>query len=118
MGYKVVMIETAKYRWCGSQWSRAVTSFKIVTCPRADPDKYVKDLVRVAQENQVDFFVPVSSPVSALHDSRAKPFLESKGCRVLHFDENITKKLDNKHEFCNYVKSLGLDALVTFCASS
>jgi len=118
MGCKVVMIETEKYRWCGSQWSRAVTSFETVTCPRVDPEKYIEDLVRVAKENHVDFFVPVSSPVSALLDSRAKPFLEKNGCRVLHFDENITKKLDNKHKFCNYAKSLGLDSLVTLCASS
>jgi len=117
-GYKVVLVETEKYRWCGSRWSRAVTCFEIATSPRIDPDKYVEDLVRIAKEYKVDYFVPVSSPVSAVHDSRAKPLLESLGCRVLHFDLNVTKTLDNKHEFGKYAQNLGLDVPVTYCATS
>ena len=39
----------------------------------------------VAKKHRCDFFVPVSSPVSAISDSKAKPLLEELGCRVLHF---------------------------------
>jgi len=117
-GYRVVLVESKKYRWCGTQWSRAVTCFEIATSPRIDPDKYVEDLARIVKKHKIDYFVPVSSPASAVHDSRAKPLLESLGCRVLHFDLDITKTLDNKHEFGNYARSLGLTVPLTFCATS
>jgi len=117
-GYRVVMVESKKYRWCGARWSRAVAHFEIITSPRIDPDKYVEDLVRIAEKHKVDYFVPVSSPASAVHASRAKPLLENLGCRVLHFDLNVTKTLDNKHEFGNYARSLGLDVPLTFCVTS
>jgi len=117
-GYKVVMVETEKYRWCGTRWSRAVTCFEVAKSPTAYPDQYIEDLARIAKNNKVDYFVPIPSAVSAVHDSRAKPLLESLGCRVLHFDLNVMKTLDNKHEFCNYARSLGLNVPVSFCAKS
>ena len=78
--------------------------------------KYVTDLVDVAVRHKVDYFIPVSSPIASLYDSQAKPLLENIGCRVLHFDENLTKILDNKHDFCEYARSIGLNTPDTFCA--
>ena len=68
-GYKVIMIESEKYCYVGSRWSRAVTYFETVACPRINSKKYVNDLVRIAEKYNANYFVPVSSPVSALHDS-------------------------------------------------
>lgn len=113
-GYKVVMIETKKYAYVGSRWSRAVTHFETVTCPRTNPQTYINDLVEIARKYQADYFVPVSSPVAALHDSAAKPALEAVGCRALHFDVEMTQILDNKHEFCRYAGSLGLQVPETY----
>ena len=117
-GYKVVMVETEKYRFVGSRWSRAVTYFEIATCPRVDSEKYVEDLVQIARKYDIDYFVPVSSPVSALHDSRVKPKLKELGCHVLHFDLSMTEILDDKHKFCDYASKLGLQTPTTFCVSS
>jgi len=117
-GYKVVMVETEKYRFVGPRWSRAVTHFETVTCPRANPKQYVEDLVNIAEKYDVDYFVPVSSPVSALHDSEAKPKLKELGCQVLHFNLEMTEILDDKHKFCDYANKLGLDTPTTFCVSS
>jgi len=117
-GYKVVLVETEKYQYCGTRWSRAVTCFEVAKSPTTYPDQYIEDLVRIAKNNKVDYFVPFSTAASAAHDSRAKPHLESLGCIVLHFDLNIFKTLDNKHEFCNYAGSLGLNVPVSYCAKS
>lgn len=117
-GYKVVMVETEKYCYSGSRWSRAVTHFETVTCPRQSPKAYMDGLVRVAKKHNVDYFVPVSSPVASIHDSAVKPRLEKLGCRVLHFDLEMTKILDDKHKFCDYVHKLGLRAPETFCVST
>ena len=81
----MVMVETDKYCYSGSRWSRAVTHFETVTCPRKSEDQYMDDLVRIAEKYNVDFFVPVSSPVSAIPDANVKPRLKELGCKVLHF---------------------------------
>jgi len=117
-GYKVVMVETEKYRYCGTRWSRAVTCFEVAKSPLTYPDQYIEDLARIVKNNKVDYFVPVSSANEAVHDSRAKPLLESLGCIVLHFDLSTMKTLDNKHEFCNYARSLGMNVPVSYCAKS
>ena len=117
-GYKVVMVETDKYCYSGSRWSRAVTHFETVTCPRENPDEYMDGLVKIAEKYNVDFFVPVSSPVSSIPDSCVKPRLKELGCKVLHFDLEMTQILDDKHKFCDYAKKLGLKTPTTFCVSN
>ena len=113
-GYKVVLVETDKYWLSGARWSRAVTAFETVPCPRIDPKGYVDGLVRVADKYRARFFVPVSSPVSSVSDSAAKPGLEAVGCRVLHFDLGMCEQLDNKHDFCQLAKQLGLTSPESF----
>merc|ERR1712151_638251 len=54
-GYKVVMVETEKYWLAGSRWSRAVTWFDTVPCPRNNPKGYIDGLVKVAEIYKVDF---------------------------------------------------------------
>lgn len=110
-GYRVVMIETDKYWLVGSRWSRAVTAFETVPCPRTDARGYVDGLRRVARKYDAKFFVPVASPAAAVADASAKPLLEGAGCRVLHFDLQECQQLDNKHEFCELVSSLDMTSL-------
>jgi len=113
-GYKVVMVETDKYWLVGSRWSRAVTRFETIPCPRTDPEGYVNGLIQVAQKHNADFFVPVSSPAAAVSDAAAKSKLEESGCKVLHFDLDTCMRLDNKHEFCEWVKQLELTAPASY----
>jgi len=75
-------------------------------------------LVQIAEKYNVDFFVPVSSPVSAIPDANVKPRLKELGCKVLHFDLEMTEILDDKHKFCDYAKKLGLKTPTTFCVTS
>lgn len=59
-GYKVVLVEIDKYWLSGARWSRAVTGFETVPCPRIDPKGYVDGLVHIADKYRARFFVPVS----------------------------------------------------------
>ena len=68
----------------------------------------------VAKMHRCDFFVPVSSPVSAVSDSRARPLLEELGCRVLHFGLEECLRLDDKHAFGLWARELGLPYLDSF----
>ena len=68
----------------------------------------------VAKMHRCDFFVPVSSPVSSVSDSRARPLLEELGCRVLHFGLEECLRLDDKHAFGLWARELGLPSLDSF----
>ena len=82
-GYKVVMLETAKYFTPASKWSRAVTHFETISCPFKSHDKYMDDLVRITIKYNVDFFVSMSSTPSAFYEASVKPKLEKLGCDSL-----------------------------------
>lgn len=62
-----------------------------------------------AQGNQegVDVYVLVCSPVASYYDAQAKQVL-SKYCKVMHFDPEMVQKLDDKYEFSVIAASFGL----------
>ena len=71
-------------------------------------------LFRVAKKHRCNFFVPVSSPVSAISDSKAKLLLEELGCRVLHFGLRDCERLDDKHQFSLWAQELQLPYLDSY----
>merc|ERR1719506_1768622 len=118
-GYRVVLVETPKYWHVGARFSRGVAAFYTVPDPRVDPENYVAGLVEVAKKENASFFVPVSSPVASVFDSRAKVLMQEFGCRGLHFDPKICDILDNKHTFCEWARStLGLRTPESFLLTS
>lgn len=104
-GHRVVLVEAPKYRWSGHRFSTAVDVFRTVPPPE-DPG-YVDALVRVVREEGVDVYVPVCSPVSSLHDARARAALDGL-CEVVHGDEETIAGLDDKASFTELAASLGL----------
>jgi len=118
-GHKVVLVETPRY-WCsGSRFSRSVAAFELVTCPREDPDAYVRDMLAVARKHQVDLFIPVSSPAASVHDAKVKELLESTtSARSLHFTHGFTATLDDKYLFGKFCEARGLCAPRTYLVAS
>lgn len=114
-GHRVVLVETARYRWTGHRASRAVDRFHVVPAP-IDPG-YAEALLRVVQREQVDVYVPVSSPVASRHDARAKPLL-SPHCEVLTMDADLVDVLDDKHRFVELAGRLGLDVPRSYLVTS
>lgn len=109
---RVVLVETEKFRFCGSRFSNCVDAFETVRCPRREGgEAYVEDLVRLFRQYAVDVFVPVSSPAAAVWDSEAKTraAAEKLTTKCLHFDPETTRLLDDKDAFAEFCReTLGM----------
>lgn len=104
-GHRVVMVESAKYRWTGHRFSRAVAAFH--TVPDSRSPEYAEALAEVVRAEGVDVYVPVCSPAASYHDAAAKSALEGL-CEVVHLDPEVVAALDDKHTFAGLAASLGL----------
>ena len=104
-GHRVVLVETARYRFTGHRFSRAVDAFHVVPDPTADG--YAEALLDVVRREGVDVYVPVCSPVASAHDARAKEVLAG-WCEVVHGDPDDVDTLDDKAAFSALATSLGL----------
>jgi hypothetical protein len=104
-GHRVILTETAKYRFTGHRFSRAVDAFYCVPEP-ADPD-YDAALYEIVRYEAVDNVIPVSSPVASIYDARARYTLDSI-CEVMHATEDVVRMLDDKAEFSKVAVAFGL----------
>ena len=105
-GHRVVLVESAKYRFTGHRFSRAVDAFHVV--PRPEDPGYVSAMRAVVRAEGVDVYVPVSSPAASHHDALVHDALRGE-CEVLHGDAATIDALDDKAAFSELAASLGLD---------
>lgn len=112
-GHEVYLVETHKYWLSGHRFSRAVKGFFTVPVPEKEPDAYCQKLLEIVKNNNIDVFIPVSSPIASYYDSLAKKVLEPD-CEAIHFDPEITLMLDDKYAFCTKARELGLSAPKVF----
>ncbi|KQX75819.1 ATP-grasp enzyme [Aeromicrobium sp. Root472D3] len=104
-GHRVVLVESARYRWTGHRFSRAVDAFHVVPEPTAP--RYAQALLDVVRREGVDVVVPVASPAASIHDADARAVLDEH-CEVLHGDGDTVRMLDDKSTFSQHAASLGL----------
>ncbi len=109
-GHRVVMVETARYRWTAHRFSRAVDAFHVV--PATSSPDYADALLRVVKEEAVDVYVPVCSPAASLPDAEAAALLEGH-CEVVHLDAATLSRVDDKYEFSVMAGELGLPVAET-----
>ncbi|QSJ18443.1 ATP-grasp domain-containing protein [Nostoc sp. UHCC 0702] len=116
-GHRVVLLETHKYWLTGHQFSQAVDKFYTVPAPQENPEGYTQALVDIIKQENIDIYIPVTSPVGSYYDSLAKPEL-SRYCEVFHFDADITQMLDDKYALAETARSLGLSVPKSFQITS
>ena len=104
-GHRVILAESARYRFTGHRFSRAVDRF--YTIPKPDSPTYADALLAIVEREGVDCYVPVCSPVASYYDSLAIPTLSSH-CEVLHVDPARIARLDDKFQFARAAETLGL----------
>ena len=104
-GHRVVLVESARYRFTGHRFSRAVDAFH--TIPDVDSPDYADALEAVARAEGVDVYVPVCSPASSIADARAKKQLY-QACEVVHLDADRLELVDDKHRFARAAEAAGL----------
>ncbi|WP_234807558.1 ATP-grasp domain-containing protein [Mycolicibacterium bacteremicum] len=104
-GHRVVLVESAKYRFTGHRFSRCVDAFLIV--PEPGHPGYARALTDIVRREGVDVFVPVSSPAASVYDAAVGDLLRG-GCEVLHADAETVRALDDKARFSELARSMGL----------
>jgi predicted ATP-grasp superfamily ATP-dependent carboligase len=104
-GHRVILVETHKYWLTGHRFSRAVERF--YTVPNPQDQEYPQALLAIVQQEQVDIYVPVCSPVASYFDAAVQEIL-APHCRVMHVDVKMLERLDDKHTFATEAESLGL----------
>jgi predicted ATP-grasp superfamily ATP-dependent carboligase len=104
-GHRVILVESAKYRWTGHRFSRAVDRFYVV--PECTDPRYARALLDIARREKVDVYVPVSSPAASVPDAEARALLDEV-CEVVHADRTAVRLVDDKVEFSAVARSFGL----------
>ncbi|MCJ0891570.1 ATP-grasp enzyme [Rhodococcus sp. ARC_M5] len=104
-GHRVVLVESAKYRFTGHRFSRAVDRFHCI--PEPTESGYARALLDVVLREGVDVFVPVASPAASIHDADARALLDPH-CEVIHGDGDTVRMLDDKSRFSEHAAALGL----------
>lgn len=95
-GHRVVLVESGDYWMTAHRFARSVATFHTVPAP--DAPNYADTLLTIAKQENVDVFVPVSSPVGSFYDAKAAKVLEVQ-CKTMHVAPEVIDALDNKHEF-------------------
>ena len=96
----VVVLESKKFRYSASRFSRAVDHFEVITSPRESEQAYMDDIYNACRKYKATHFLPVAAPVEAIYDAQLKGRLENGlGMNFLHMDHALCCILDNKHEF-------------------
>lgn len=104
-GHRVVLVEQSKYWLTGHRFSRAVDRFR--TVPKPDAPEYAEALLSIVEQEGVDVYVPVCSPVASWYDAKAAEVLSDR-CEVMSCDAEMVRRLDDKFEFTLLAESLGL----------
>jgi predicted ATP-grasp superfamily ATP-dependent carboligase len=104
-GHRVILVETHKYWLTGHRYSWAVDRF--YTVPNPQTEEYPQALLKIVQQEKVNIYVPVCSPVASYYDAEVKRVL-SPHCTVMHVDVETLQRLDDKYEFAAASEALGL----------
>ncbi len=116
-GDRVIVAETAMYKFCGTRFSSAVDKFVIIPAIVNDGTDYQNALIDICNSEKVDLYIPVASPKSAYQDAVAKSRFPAHTV-VFHFDADIVKILDDKHLFIEQAGKYGLSVPESFIFNS
>jgi predicted ATP-grasp superfamily ATP-dependent carboligase len=116
-GHRVILIDTEKFWHSGNQYSNSVAAFYTVPDPGRDFQGYVETLRTIAKKEQVDLFIPVAIFAVLYYDGIEKHPLEDF-CEVCHFDAETIRIVDDKFEFVELARLLGLSVPKSFRITS
>ena len=112
-GHRVVLTETHKYWLSGHRFSRAVNKFYTTPVPEKDSQVYTQAIIDIVKRENIDIYIPVTSPIASYYDALAKPAL-SEYCEVFHIDAPTCEMLDDKFAFSEKARSFGLSVPKSF----
>ena len=112
-GHRVIIAEP--FKWHLSKPSTAVKRSYVVTAPNDDMDQYLKDLLAIVRQEQIDLVIPVSE--EALYACRLEPLLDG-AAQVFGPGFDQMARLHDKLAFARLCHSIGLPAPETYPAHS
>ncbi|AFY52745.1 putative ATP-grasp enzyme [Rivularia sp. PCC 7116] len=112
-GHRVVLTETHKYWLSGHRFSQAVDKFYTTPVPQKDSQIYTQALIDIVNKENIDIYIPVTSPIASYYDALAKQTL-SEYCEVFHIDAATCEMLDDKFAFSEKARSFGLSVPKSF----
>ena len=102
---KIIVLESKRFRYSATRFSRCVDHFQVITSPRDSPEAYMQDIFECCRNFNATHFLPVAAPVEAVFDAKLKNRLEQDlGMSVLHMDYTLCSILDNKHTFGQFLR--------------
>lgn len=102
-GHRVILAESEKYRFTGHRFSRDVDKFYLTPTPGAEG--YVESIAQIVACENIDLWVPVSSPASSVAEAEAAAEL---GIAAVHGKPDIVRRLDDKEELVRMAEEAGL----------
>jgi predicted ATP-grasp superfamily ATP-dependent carboligase len=115
-GHRVILIDTEKFWHSGNQYSNSVAAFYTVPDPGKDLQGYIEALRAIAQKEQINLFIPVAIFAVLYYGMEKHPLADL--CEVCHFDSDIIRMVDDKFEFVEQARSLGLSVPKSFRITS
>jgi predicted ATP-grasp superfamily ATP-dependent carboligase len=112
-GHRVILLDTEKFWHSGNQYSNTVDKFYTVPDPANDLPGYVETVRAIAQQENVDLFIPVAIFAVLYPDGMTQHPLADL-CEVCHFDADTIRMLDDKYAFVEQARSLGLTVPKSF----
>lgn len=111
-GHRVIGADFEPYSIpVSGRFSRALANFYRLSSPEAHngPARYIRDLVYIAEKEEVDLWVSCSGVASAVEDGQAMELLDRRtNCKSIQFDVKTTGILHEKDSFIKFTESLGL----------
>jgi hypothetical protein len=95
----------------GGRFSKALSAYYPLRMPNASSGAtlYMRDLVRIVQDENVQLWLSCSDLVSPTDDGQARGLLAYRtDCKALQVDFETASKMKDSDEFVRYAKSMGL----------
>jgi hypothetical protein len=95
---------------CG-RFSKALSAYYPLRMPTASggATPYMRDLVKVVEEEAVQLWISCSELVSAVDDGQARELLERRtSCKTVQVDVDIADKISGHNQFIRHARSIGL----------
>lgn len=113
-GFRVVVVSPRCFLTTISFYSTCVDQLIQVPCPRAEPQRYARELLRIAIDYQVDFFLPVPAPKEAEAESMAAQALARLGVTSLCVPTPRLTQFVRLDRFYELVESMNMETVMYY----
>lgn len=113
-GFRVIVVSPKCFFATVAFYSTCVDRLIQVPCPRTDPHRYVRELLRVAFDYRVDFFLPMPVPKEAEAEAMAAQALARLGVVSLSVPLRRVAEFVRLDAFYELVESMNMETVMYY----